>query len=786
MHAETFLKEFAPLASGPGGIEKLRELVLQLAVRGRLSSPLPDDDDVQDLVPRSRELIKQHIASGIGAKRKEMEYDSSNPPYRVPASWRWTRLDEVASYIQRGKSPTYAQSGSVKIISQKCIQWSGFLEGPCRFLDDEAFGKFGRERLIRTGDLLWNSTGTGTIGRVNVFDGTQFGEQAFVADSHVTVVRLANCDPRYVWCYLASPDVQKNLESDASGSTNQVELSSSYVRNTWLPLPPLAEQKRIVAKVGELMALCDELETRQQEETKLKRSAAASALHHLTEASTPEETAERWSLIAPRFSELFDDLETIAKFNAVILELGADGRLDRIAGVSKRHHSKVPISRCVKVFGGGTPSKQITNYWNGDIPWITPKDMKVAELSDSIDRLSRDALAETNVKLLPANAVLTVVRGMILAKTFPVAISRVPATINQDMKALICDNLVLPEYLSLTLNGSRRKVLEQVERSTHGTCRLDTNKLLSVPIRLLEPDEQIAVVAKVDELIALFERLAMEVRESEQLNAELMASLAHSLTETDPGDGGPALASVRVAETTLSFVAPDAANDEAGEQSGSTSVRTAPTSEAERREVPTGAVEVDTRFKEAVLVGAIVKAFFEAGGEPIGNFRLQKAVYFARRHNGEHVDQMDYLKKAAGPYNPSMKYSGGIAIAKQKSWLLEARGRFGFGHVPGPTASEIDDWIARYGYDESARWVAEHFRFKKNEEWETLATIDYAMEHLQSVGIEPDATHILQYIRSDDEWRPKIEKLGLTEVSVEAVTVEVRALFGEEGKEGAT
>src|SRR3546814_9039033 len=100
---------------------------------------------------------------------------------------------------------------------------------------------------------------------------------------------------------------------------------------------------------------------------------------------------------------------------------------------------------------------------------------------------------------------------------------------------------------------------------------------------------------------------------------------------------------------------------------------------------------------------------------------------------------MAYLRKAAGPYNPSMKYSGGIAIAKQKNWLREARGRFGFGHVPGPAAEEIEDWFAKYGFGDPARWVAEHFRFKRNEErseehtseLQSLMSITYAVFCLQ-------------------------------------------------------
>ena len=151
---------------------------------------------------------------------------------------------------------------------------------------------------------------------------------------------------------------------------------------------------------------------------------------------------------------------------------------------------------------------------------------------------------------------------------------------------------------------------------------------------------------------------------------------------------------------------------------------------------------------------------------------------------GEHVGEMAYLKKAAGPYNPSMKYSGGIAIAKQKNWLREARGRFGFGHVPGPNIGDASEWIGTYSYGVPARWVADHFRYKKNEEWETLAPVDYAIEHLQAHGIEPDAAQILQYIASDSEWRPKLEKLRLTKMSVGTAMLEVRALFSAQGEDG--
>ena len=109
-------------------------------------------------------------------------------------------------------------------------------------------------------------------------------------------------------------------------------------------------------------------------------------------------------------------------------------------------HSSSALADLVTIHGGENPSKA-TYYWDGQIPWITPKDMKVREINDSIDHISKIATQETAAKLIDPGAVLVVVRGMILAHTFPSAVLRVPATINQDMKALN-RRQILPEFLS--------------------------------------------------------------------------------------------------------------------------------------------------------------------------------------------------------------------------------------------------------------------------------------------------------------------------------------------------
>ncbi|WP_273727821.1 restriction endonuclease subunit S [Brucella gallinifaecis] len=797
MHTETFLREFAPLFSGSNGIQKLRELVLQLAVRGKLSSSLPFDDDIDQLCSTLPDEIEKQIANGVGIRRKEIEHDTTKPPFRIRNTWRWVRLDQLASYIQRGKSPTYAERGQIKIISQKCIQWSGFTETPCRFLDDDAFRKFGPERVVRTGDLLWNSTGTGTIGRINVFDATPFSKQAFVADSHVTIVRLANCDPRYVWCFLASPDIQRTLESDASGSTNQVELSNTYVRNTWIPLPPVAEQKRIVAKVDELIALCDELEAQQAEETELKHAAAASALHHLTEAKTPEETANRWSLLAPCFGDLFDDLETIKSLKEAVLSLAFDGKmvpqgscdetaailLDRIGSRQVRKSKQKPreqptiglprgwtSARFAELgeFGRGRSRHRPRNdpflYTNGNIPLVQTGDVARADGVIKTFTSCYNEIGLAQSRLWPAGTLCIT----IAANIADTAILGFDACFPDSVVGFIPDKeLEDARFFEYFMRTAKNRLNDFAPSTAQKNINLAILDEVEIPLPPLA--EQRRIVAKIDELMVQCDRLEEQVHEDDRLKTALIASLVQALTETI-SNGGDAVLPASLAEGSPTYVTPEAK-----------SARTTFLAGPENRGALDRPPSVDTKFQEAVLVAVIVNTFFQAGGEPIGNFRLQKAVYFARRKMGEHVRDMAYLKKAAGPYNPSMKYSGGIAIAKQKNWLREARGRFGFGHVPGADIADAGEWIETYRYDTPVRWVVEHFRYKKNEEWETLATVDYAIEHLNALGIEPDAVQILQYIASDPEWRPKIEKLRLTEMSVGTAMLEVQVLFGAEG-----
>lgn len=136
----------------------------------------------------------------------------------------------------------------------------------------------------------------------------------------------------------------------------------------------------------------------------------------------------------------------------------------------------------VNIASGGTPSKARPDFWEGDLPWVSPKDMKRTVIVDAIDHISPKVVQETSLKLVPKDAVLIVVRGMILAHTVPIAITARPVTINQDMKALTAKEGVMPAFLLWHLKVMHHELLGATSTAAHGTKKLETKDLLRQPV----------------------------------------------------------------------------------------------------------------------------------------------------------------------------------------------------------------------------------------------------------------------------------------------------------------
>ncbi|MGY3852256.1 restriction endonuclease subunit S [Aeromonas aquatilis] len=313
------------------GIKKLRELILELAVRGKLVPQDPSDEPASVLLERIAAEKARLVKEGKIKKPKALsEIGEEEKPFELPEGWEWSRLQDLTSYIQRGKGPDYADVGTVKVISQKCIQWSGFDASQARFISDSSVNGYQNERFLQLNDLLWNSTGTGTVGRVNILD--NLPDEKIVADSHVTVIRTLEIDCNFLWCYIAAPGVQNRIEpghekSLVSGSTKQVELSTSAVSTLVIPIPPLSEQHHIVAKVDELMALCDKLEQRSDSQLAAHQTLVETLLATLTDCADADELVQSWARLSTHFDTLFTTEASIDALKQTILQLAVMGKL---------------------------------------------------------------------------------------------------------------------------------------------------------------------------------------------------------------------------------------------------------------------------------------------------------------------------------------------------------------------------------------------------------------------------------------------------------------------------
>jgi len=249
----------------------LKKSILQEAIQGKLVPQIAEEGTAQELLEQIKtekeklvkdgKLKKSALTDSVIFKGDDNKYfekigktitDITNEiPFEIPATWQWVRLDDICSYIQRGKSPKYSPIKKYPVIAQKCNQWAGFCIDKAQFIDPNSLPSYAEERLLQDGDLMWNSTGLGTLGRMAIYKSALNPYELAVADSHVTVIRplKAYVLSQYLYYYFASDTVQSVFEDKSAGSTKQKELSTTTVKNYLVPIPPYREQQRIVEKI---------------------------------------------------------------------------------------------------------------------------------------------------------------------------------------------------------------------------------------------------------------------------------------------------------------------------------------------------------------------------------------------------------------------------------------------------------------------------------------------------------------------------------------------------------
>jgi type I restriction enzyme S subunit len=487
MKLETFFEKFELFADLPDAVVRMQELVLQLSASGRLIT-----DGLERPVEEDMKLMGTIVELVMGQAPSGDQYNTD------------------------GRGTVFVKVGEFGPLYPRKQIWT---TNPLKF--------------AKTGDVLVCVVGA-TVGKLNLAIDCAIGRS-------IAAIRPSTAlDTKFLYYSLIPYTLGLRLKSRGSA---QGVIGKSELNAVSLWVPSLAIQKRIVAKVDELMALCDRLEAQQKEREQKKTALVRASLARFSEAPTPA-----------NLEFIFHNSYDIspADLRKTILTLAVKGKLvpqdpnDEPAkktfpklGVSAIETDEnglpsgwllVPLGKLGESRGGGTPSKSRPDFWKGDLPWVSPKDMKVLHISDAQDHISEAAVKGSSVRLIPAGSILMVVRGMILARAFPVALTTREVTINQDMKALLPTESKTKEYLLVALCAFEPDVLTAVKHSSHGTCKLKTEFLQDFVIPIPPLAEQRRIVAKVDQLMTLVDALETQLAASRTTGQALLAALVAELT----------------------------------------------------------------------------------------------------------------------------------------------------------------------------------------------------------------------------------------------------------------
>lgn len=247
--------------------DDIRKSILQYAMQGKLVEQRPEEGTGEELYQQIQAEKDKLFRTGIIKKEKPLpEIVDDEIPFDIPESWRWVHLNDiVAKSIKRGKSPTYTiKNSNTLVFAQKCNVKNGGIDlSLCQFLDESTLGKYTEEEFMVDKDIVINSTGTGTLGRIGIYNLTDNPEEKpLVPDSHVTVVRIVeNVYSPFIYYILCN--YQRYLEGKGSGSTKQKELKPDVIKALIIPIPPFDEQRRIVEKLDRILPHIEDLKEEQ-------------------------------------------------------------------------------------------------------------------------------------------------------------------------------------------------------------------------------------------------------------------------------------------------------------------------------------------------------------------------------------------------------------------------------------------------------------------------------------------------------------------------------------------
>ena len=415
----------------------------------------------------------------------------SGADHLVPEGWASTNLACVADSLTYGytASATAGSNGPrflrITDIQDGRVQWNSV---PTCDIEEREVRKYN----LRPGDIVFARTGA-TTGKSFLIRSCP---PAVFASYLIRLRLLSGINPALLAHFFSTPDywtfVSENVAGIAQPSCNATKLAELPI-----PIPPLAEQERLVEAIEACLSKVNSARDRLSRVPAILKRFRQAVLAAACSGGLTEDWRQTRSSSSLSSERLIQGLADACKrSNVQWLEPQFD----------HREHRSLPDGWNYVALGvlgswasGGTPSKSKSAYWSqGDYPWVSPKDMKTDFLVDSQDHLTQ--LGASQLKVIPKHSILFVVRGMILAHTFPVGMAMRELTINQDIRAVTPHGGVVPPFLLRALQHEAMSILFAVRESTHGTRRLESETLKAWPVPLPSSDEQQEIVRRVDGL----------------------------------------------------------------------------------------------------------------------------------------------------------------------------------------------------------------------------------------------------------------------------------------------
>lgn len=399
---------------------------------------------------------------------------------RIPTHWAVSRADAFLRYEKVQVEPSSLSEELVFHYSIPLVQETGdgALEPPSEI--DSAKLRILGERLL--------------VSKLNPRKGVVIiaseKNVPTICSTEFVPFEVRGCDLRWALYLFLTESTRQRLSAVVRSATRSHQRAEiSEIVKIWHGVPPVPDQRAIAAFLDRETAKIDALVAKKERLIELLQEKRAALI---TQAVTKGLPSTGSGQADPNVPMKDSGVEWLG-------QIPAHWKLGKMWDVSWAS-------------SGGTPPKEVLRYWNGEIPWVSPKDMKRRFIDSTEDTVAEAAISEAGLRMIAPPAVLVVVRGMILAHTFPVAITTVPVTINQDMKALRLRQDLDPEFFGYWLEGLGRNLLAVlVEEAAHGTKAIRMDRWRVTPVQIPPIEEQRAIMVFLDSELGKIDALVAKV-----------------------------------------------------------------------------------------------------------------------------------------------------------------------------------------------------------------------------------------------------------------------------------